>query len=227
MIFQKILLCIITIWYQIHYNNQPLVEKMQKAPTQVKVVLLGDSGVGKSSLVLRFVADNFKNDADATIGASYMGKILQFNDKMIKFNIWDTAGQERYHSLAKMYYRDANAAIMVYDITKRDSFEGLKRWHKELQDFGPKDIVVTIAGNKEDLVETEAVPQEEAKEYAKNIGALYRKTSAKTNYGVEQVFRDIATKMCPDLENQTPQAKRGTIVVQPNKPASEKKKGCC
>ncbi|CAG9322502.1 unnamed protein product [Blepharisma stoltei] len=201
---------------------------MQKAPTQVKVVLLGDSGVGKSSLVLRFVADNFKNDADATIGASYMGKILQFNDKMIKFNIWDTAGQERYHSLAKMYYRDANAAIMVYDITKRDSFEGLKRWHKELQEFGPKDIVVTIAGNKEDLVETEAVPQEEAKEYSKSIGALYRKTSAKTNYGVEQVFRDIATKMCPDLEAQAPAARpSGTISLQPKPTPAGGKKKCC
>lgn len=198
---------------------------MTHAPTQVKVVLLGDSGVGKSSLVLRFVADNFKNDADATIGASYMGKILQFNDKMIKFNIWDTAGQERYHSLAKMYYRDANAAIMVYDITKRDSFEGLKRWHKELQEFGPKDIVITIAGNKEDLVETEAISQEEVKEFASSIGALYRKTSAKTNYGVEQVFRDIATKMNPDLGNQTtPQQKKGTS-LQP-KPVQEKKK-CC
>ena len=88
----------------------------------VKVVLLGDSGVGKSSIVLRFVADNFKADADATIGASYMGKMMQYYDKSIKFNIWDTAGQERYHTLAKMYYRDANAAIMVYDVTNPDSF---------------------------------------------------------------------------------------------------------
>lgn len=201
---------------------------MQKAPTQVKVVLLGDSGVGKSSLVLRFVADNFKVDGDATIGASYMGKILQFNDKMIKFNIWDTAGQERYHSLAKMYYRDANAAIMVYDITKRDSFEGLKRWYKELQEFGPKDIVITIAGNKEDLVETEAVSQEEAKEFARSIGALYKKTSAKTNYGVEQVFRDIATKMCPDLDTQSPQQKKGTVALTAKPVASSGgKKKCC
>ena len=105
---------------------------MQRNQVQVKVVILGNSGVGKSSIILRFVADNFKSDGEATIGASYMGKIMQFNDKSIKFNIWDTAGQERFHTLAKMYYRDADAAILVYDITNQESFDGLKRWHAEL-----------------------------------------------------------------------------------------------
>ncbi|CAG9326445.1 unnamed protein product [Blepharisma stoltei] len=202
---------------------------MQGGQTQIKVVLLGDSGVGKSSLVLRFVADNFKTDRDATIGASYMGKNLQFNDKTIKFNIWDTAGQERYHSLAKMYYRDANAAIITYDITKRESFEGLQRWHRELQEFGPKDIVVTIAGNKEDLVETEAVPPEEAKDFANSIGAIYRKTSAKTNYGVEQLFRDIAAKICPDLNSPQSAPKRNTIALDKkvNQTQAAKEKKCC
>ncbi|OMJ86679.1 hypothetical protein SteCoe_11765 [Stentor coeruleus] len=199
---------------------------MSKAPIQVKVVLLGDSGVGKSSIVLRFVADNFKSDAEATIGASYMGKILQFNDKMIKFNIWDTAGQERYHSLAKMYYRDATAAIMVYDITKKDSFEGLKRWHKELTDFGPKDISVIIAGNKEDLVQNEAVSQEEALQFAKSIGALYKKTSAKTNVGVELMFRDLAAKMFPDVDNHQPKH-RSTVVVNRETEQKPMKKSCC
>jgi small GTP-binding protein len=201
---------------------------MSKAPIQVKVVLLGDSGVGKSSIVLRFVADNFKSDAEATIGASYMGKILPFNEKMIKFNIWDTAGQERYHSLAKMYYRDAMAAIMVYDITKRDSFDGLKRWHKELSDFGPKDIAILIAGNKEDLVQVEAVSQEEAKGFANSIGALYKKTSAKTNVGIEQMFRDLGGKLFPEFggERIVPKVKN-SVVINPEISNSKKKKGCC
>lgn len=200
---------------------------MNKAPVQVKVVLLGDSGVGKSSIVLRFVADNFKSDGEATIGASYMGKILQFNDKTIKFNIWDTAGQERYHSLAKMYYRDANAAIMVYDITKKGSFEGLKKWQKELADFGPKDIAIIIAGNKEDLVESEATSPEEAKAFAKSIGALYKKTSAKTNYGVEQIFRDLAAKLFPEIGTAIP-SRRGTVQVNNNTAEkSKEKKKCC
>lgn len=200
---------------------------MSKAPIQVKVVLLGDSGVGKSSIVLRFVADNFKSDAEATIGASYMGKILQFNDKMIKFNIWDTAGQERYHSLAKMYYRDATAAIMVYDITKKDSFDGLKRWHKELTEFGPKDISIIIAGNKEDLVQTEAVSPEEANAFARSIGALYKKTSAKTNVGVEQMFRDLASKMFPDVDSYTAKHRSTVVVNKETEKNAKAKKGCC
>ncbi|CAG9334898.1 unnamed protein product [Blepharisma stoltei] len=202
---------------------------MQSGQAQIKVVLLGDSGVGKSSLVLRFVADNFKIDSDSTVGASYMGKSLQFNDKTIKFNIWDTAGQERYHSLAKMYYRDAQAAIITYDITKRESFEGLKRYYRELQEFGPKDIVINIAGNKEDLVETEAVPPEEAKEFASSIGAIYRKTSAKTNYGVEQMFRDIAAKVLPDVSAPQSTPKRNTVVLDKSLSPTKKKDGgkCC
>lgn len=200
---------------------------MNKAPVQVKVVLLGDSGVGKSSIVLRFVADNFKSDGEATIGASYMGKTLQFNDKMIKFNIWDTAGQERYHSLAKMYYRDANAAIMVYDITKRGSFDGLKKWQKELAEYGPKDIAVIIAGNKEDLVETEAISPEEVQGFAKSIGAAYKKTSAKTNYGVEQIFRDLASKLFPEIDTTIP-ARRGTVQVKKDtSEGGKEKKKCC
>ena len=190
-----------------------------------KVVLLGDSGVGKSSIVLRFVADNFKADADATIGASFMGKMMQFNEKSIKFNIWDTAGQERYHTLAKMYYRDANAAILVYDITKPESLEGLKRWHEELKENGPKDIIKVIAGNKEDLVEQEAVSFEEVSAIAKQIGAACKKTSAKTNYGIEQVFKEIASKYIPDINMS--QAKEGSIKLSPADVPKKKNKKCC
>jgi len=146
---------------------------------------------------------------------------------MIKFNIWDTAGQERYHSLAKMYYRDATAAIMVYDITKKDSFEGLKRWHKELTEFGPKDISIIIAGNKEDLVQSEAVAPEEAQSFARSIGALYKKTSAKTNVGVEQMFRDLAGKMFPDVDNYQPKHRSTVVVQKETNDAGKKKKGCC
>jgi small GTP-binding protein len=200
---------------------------MSKAPIQIKVVLLGDSGVGKSSIVVRFVADNFKSDPEATLGASYMGKSLQVGDKTIKFNIWDTAGQERYHSLAKMYYRDANAAIMVYDITKRGSYEGLKKWHRELTESGPKEMAVVVAGNKEDLVESEAVSPDEVSTWAKSIGAVFKKTSAKTNFGVEQIFKELAFKLFPDEQEVIP-VRRDTVTVKDrSKSISRKKKKCC
>lgn len=164
----------------------------------VKIVLLGDSGVGKSSIVMRFVANSFNPDTDATIGAAYMSKIVQSNTRSIKFNVWDTAGQERFHTLAKMYYRDANAAIIVYDISCAESFIGLQRWYDELHQNGDPNTVKIIIGNKEDLVSEEAVPPEKAAEYAQSIGAIFRKTSAKASIGIEAVFKEIAGKLFPE-----------------------------
>mmetsp|Transcript_18247 Transcript_18247/g.32740 ORF Transcript_18247/g.32740 Transcript_18247/m.32740 type:complete len:210 (-) Transcript_18247:46-675(-) len=204
---------------------------------QVKVVLLGKSGVGKSSIVLRFVADNFKGDTDATIGASYLTKILSIGDTNIKFNIWDTAGQERYGPLARMYYRDADAAVLVYDITKNASFEGLKNWIEELSAHGPKGIALAVAGNKEDLVDSEEVDTTVAKAWAQQIGAIYRKTSAKTNYGIEQLFREIAIKLNPHLDSSAPKGESvpdrsrvsGATRLDENKTGrnSGHRKGCC
>lgn len=196
---------------------------MDKAPLQVKVVLLGDAGVGKSSIVLRYVTDSFKTDADGTVGASYMGKIVSFNDSMVKLNIWDTAGQERYHSLAKMYYRDANAALLVYDITKKNSFEGMKRWYNEVKQNSNADIVVAIAGNKEDLVGDEEVGQEEAAEYAESINAIYKKTSAKNSYGIDQIFKEIVLKAFPEVNLTT--KNRRSVVLENNE--KKPKKNCC
>mmetsp|Transcript_7228 Transcript_7228/g.13360 ORF Transcript_7228/g.13360 Transcript_7228/m.13360 type:complete len:211 (+) Transcript_7228:620-1252(+) len=210
---------------------------MQQNTKQLKVVLLGKSGVGKSSIVLRFVADNFKGDTDATIGASYLTKILSIGDTNIKFNIWDTAGQERYGPLARMYYRDADAAILVYDITKNASFEGLKNWIEELTAHGPKGIALAVAGNKEDLVDSEEVDTTAAKSWAQQIGAIYRKTSAKTNYGIEQLFREIAIKLNPHLDSSQPRSDpvperggpKGGVRLDAGKSGSTsgKKGGCC
>ncbi|OMJ82513.1 hypothetical protein SteCoe_16802 [Stentor coeruleus] len=200
---------------------------MNEEPIQIKIIMLGDLGVGKSSIVVRFVTGNFQSNGEATIGSSYMSKILQFIDKTIKFNIWDTAGQEQYHSLSKMYYRDANVAIIVYDITKKESFEGLKKWQKELADFGPNNISTIIVGNKKDLVESEVVNPEEAKNYADSIGAVYKKISAKTDYGVEQIFRELAEKFPPEIDVGIPSR---IDTVQVNKIDYEKsngKKKCC
>jgi len=120
---------------------------------QFKLVLLGDSAVGKSSLVLRFVKKQFYEYQESTIGAAFLTQTVSVKDYVVKFEIWDTAGQERYHSLAPMYYRGAASAVVVYDLTNRQSFVRAKSWVKELQKQGNPNIVIALAGNKLDLSE--------------------------------------------------------------------------
>ena len=141
---------------------------------QFKLVLLGDSAVGESSLVLRFVRGQFFEYQESTIGAAFLTQTVALNDTTVKFEIWDTAGQERYHSLAPMYYRGAAAAIVVYDITNRDTFQRAKQWVKELQRQGNPNIVIALAGNKSDLNSKRKVEPEEAESCA----AQFRRNSA-------------------------------------------------
>ncbi|KAM7524667.1 hypothetical protein LguiA_014569 [Lonicera macranthoides] len=125
-----------------------------------KLVLLGDVGAGKSSLVLRFVKGQFVEFQESTIGAAFFSQTLAVNDATVKFEIWDTAGQERYHSLAPMYYRGAAAAVIVYDITNQTSFDRAKKWVQELQAQGNTNMVMALAGNKADLLDARKVAVE-------------------------------------------------------------------
>ncbi|KAL3345645.1 hypothetical protein AABB24_024547 [Solanum stoloniferum] len=125
-----------------------------------KLVLLGDMGAGKSSLVIRFIKGQFLEFQESTIGAAFFSSTLAVNNATVKFEIWDTAGQERYHSLAPMYYRGAAAAIIVYDITSSDSFAKAKKWVQELQKQGNSNMIMALAGNKADLEDRRNVPAE-------------------------------------------------------------------
>ncbi|TPX35124.1 hypothetical protein SmJEL517_g02438 [Synchytrium microbalum] len=165
-------------------------------PIQVKLVLLGEAAVGKSSLVLRFVNNEFQENKEPTIGAAFLTQKCKLEDKIIKFEIWDTAGQERFHSLAPMYYRNAQAAIVAYDITKPASLDKAKSWVKELQRQANPNIVIALVGNKLDLESTSrAIPTEEAQSYASEAGLLFAEASAKTGDNVMEVFTDIAKKI--------------------------------
>jgi len=159
---------------------------------------IGDAAVGKSSIVERFVKNQFFEMKYATIGAAFLTQTMQLDDYTIKFEIWDTAGQERFRSLAPMYYRGASAALVVYDITDKGSFAGAKTIIEELQRQGSADIVIALAGNKLDLEDKREVWAAEARAYAQDNGCVFFETSAKTAENVQAVFQQIAEKLPKD-----------------------------
>lgn len=185
-----------------------------------KLVLLGDSAVGKSCLVVRFVRDEFFEFQEPTIGAAFLTQTVTLDDATVKFEIWDTAGQERYRSLAPMYYRGAAAAIVVFDITKKDSFNGAKSWVKELQRRGDPNVVIALAGNKADMESKRKVQTEEAQQYAQDSDIIYMETSAKTALNVRNLFVEIAKK----LPKTTTAPERESFPIVPPKKESSK---CC
>lgn len=191
---------------------------------QFKVVLLGESAVGKSSLVLRFVKREFHDFQESTIGAAFLTQTVQIDDTTVKFEIWDTAGQERYHSLAPMYYRGAQAALIVYDITSKDSFLKAQNWVRELHRQANAHIIIALVGNKLDLASKRAVENSEAKEYADENNLLFMETSAKTAINVVEVFTAIATRL---PKGDTPNNQHSTIKATDKDVNKEKKGGCC
>lgn len=197
------------------------METGKRSTCHFKLVLLGEAGVGKSCLVVRFVRDDFFDYQEPTIGAAFLTQTVTLDSTTVKFEIWDTAGQERYRSLAPMYYRGAAAAVVVFDVTDESSFEGAKSWVRELQRRGDPNVVVALAGNKVDLTTKRKVDKEQAQEYAKDQNIVYMDTSAKTGMNVKEIFVEIAKRL-----PKTQQADRGDafpIVSDPE----PKKKSCC
>ncbi|XP_078439753.1 ras-related small GTP-binding family protein isoform X2 [Wolffia australiana] len=172
---------------------------------KVKLVLLGDSGVGKSCIVLRFVRGQFDPTSKVTVGASFLSQTLALKDSTtVKFEIWDTAGQERYAALAPLYYRGASAAVVVYDITSKESFQKAQYWVKELQKHGSPDIVMALVGNKADLQEGRSVPTQDASEYAEKNSMFSIETSAKTADNINLLFEEIAKRLATLAASSSP-----------------------
>ncbi|KAG2667602.1 hypothetical protein I3760_15G123400 [Carya illinoinensis] len=160
-----------------------------------KAVLTGDSGVGKSNLLSRFAKDEFRLDSKPTIGVEFAYRNIKVGDKLIKAQIWDTAGQERFRAITSSYYRGALGAMLVYDITRRGTFENVKKWLQELRQFGSGDMVIVLVGNKTDLGHSREVSEEEGNSLAEAEGLCFMETSALEKVNVEEAFMHMITKI--------------------------------
>jgi len=197
---------------------------------RAKVVVLGSANVGKTCLVIKFDTGDFPEGTAPTIGASYVAKKMKVNkDNAILLQIWDTAGQERFKSMASMYYRGADAAILVFDVTDHRSFEAVKDWVKELRAHNDvsSDLVLAIAANKIDLGGPNSAKDlllSQAKEYAKEINASFIETSAKSSQGIQSLFEIVAQNIFTIKLQKSSTEKKPVVFVQ-SSPA--KQTGCC
>uniref|UniRef100_A0A3Q1GZT0 Ras-related protein Rab-25 n=1 Tax=Acanthochromis polyacanthus TaxID=80966 RepID=A0A3Q1GZT0_9TELE len=158
-----------------------------------KVVLIGESGVGKSNLLSRFTKNEFSHDSRTTIGVEFSTRTVQLDNFTIKAQIWDTAGLERYRAITSAYYRGAVGALLVYDISKHLTYDSAERWLKELYDHADPHMVVMLVGNKSDLESLRTVPTDEAKVFADKRGLLFMETSAFDSTNVEAAFNEVLT----------------------------------
>jgi len=160
-----------------------------------KLVLIGDSGVGKSCLLLRFADDAFTESYISTIGVDFRFRTVKIDQKTVKLQIWDTAGQERFRTITSAYYRGAGGIIMVYDVTSGDSFEHVNDWLKEVNRYASEGTCKLLVGNKSDRTTDKVVTAEQAKEYADDLGIAFLETSAKSAQNVEEAFLTMAGEL--------------------------------
>jgi len=170
--------------------------------SKYKLVFLGEQAVGKTSIITRFMYDTFDQAYQATIGIDFLSKTLYMDDRTVRLQLWDTAGQERFRSLIPSYIRDSSAAVIVYDVTNKTSFENTKRWIDDVRAERGDDVVLALVGNKTDLAEERQVTVEEGEARAKEHGLLFVETSAKAGMNVKSLFRQIATNL-PGMEKNS------------------------
>ena len=205
----------------------------------IKIVLLGESAVGKTSIIQRFTNDSFDLNCLSSLSAQFNSKTVTVNGETIKFDVWDTAGQEKYRSLARIFYKDAKVIIFVYDITNLKSFQEIQNyWYNETKDSCDNDVIYALVGNKSDLYEKEEVNEIDAQKYADEINAIFKTTSALSNVGINNLFENIAQKLLDpnydyqkgeDEQNENNQKQsKNTIKIDNNtQNNTQNEGGCC
>ncbi|KAH9930834.1 GTP-binding protein ypt1 [Fomitopsis serialis] len=175
-----------------------------------KLLLIGDSGVGKSCLLLRFAEDNFTDSYLSTIGVDFKIRTIELEGKTVKLQIWDTAGQERFRTIAAAYYRGAHGIVVVYDVTDTESFDNVKGWLTEIERYASETVKKLLIGNKSDLVEKKAVEYNTAQEFANQIQIPFIETSAKTAANVEEAFIVMSRQIKDSVDSAPPAPANGS-----------------
>ena len=205
-----------------------------------KYIIIGDAAVGKSNLLLRYAHGQFKPEYQLTIGVEFGAKNVEIRNKTYRIQIWDTAGQENFRSITRAYYKNSACALVVYDISSRDSFNNVSTWIEDCKNQSPKTIYMVLVGNKSDLEDRRQVSKEEGEELAGKYGLHFYETSAKTGDNVDAIFKDSANEIAKkidenyyDLDNDTCGIKQG-INKKNSKKAhlkhhkkNKKTNGCC
>ena len=193
-----------------------------------KLLLIGDSGVGKSCLLLRYADDAYSDSYITTIGVDFKIRTVDIDGKTVKLQIWDTAGQERFRTITSSYYRGANGIIIVYDVTDQDSFNNVKQWLHEIDRYANENVNKLLVGNKCDLTAKKVVSYETAKELADNLNIEFIETSAKNATNVETAFLTMAREIMKKQRDAPEAGKEKKKIVVPTKSNNEKSgKGCC
>jgi len=191
-----------------------------------KLLLIGDSGVGKSCLLLRFADDTYTESYISTIGVDFKIRTIELNEKTIKLQIWDTAGQERFRTITSSYYRGAHGIIVVYDTTDLESFNNVKQWLHEIDRYASDNVNKLLVGNKSDLTQKRAVEYEHAGEYAESLGIQFIETSAKNSTNVEQAFIMMASEIKARYKTQ-PSGSGGANLKLQGQSVGASRSNCC
>ena len=213
---------------------------INSTPIPCKIIFLGESGVGKTSIISRYMK-NYQSSPENTLAAISINKNIKIDNLEVELQIWDTAGQEQYRSITSLFYKDALICVLVYDVTKKTSFIQVKEyWYKSVKENGMKDVIIAIVGNKCDLFEEEEVSQEDGKHFGESINAIFKVVSAKEGIGIDKLFEEIIEKFKESQfmeeliykylsknERKTLNCQKLKLEKEENNSKKSQKKGCC